>query len=134
MITAVDTSVLIDVLGPDPRFGHQSARALSTSLRAGRIVASEVVWAEVAGQFASPGEAEESLSRAGIEFSAIELRAALAAGAAWHEYRGRGGKRLVPDFLIGAHAAVQADRLLTRDRGFYRSYFASLEVIDPAHT
>jgi len=60
-------------------------------------------------------------------------REALEAGAAWVEYRRRGGtrERLIADFLIGAHARVRADRLLTRDRGFLRSHFAGLDIVDP---
>ena len=133
MITAVDSSVLLDLLGPDPEFGPASAQALRTCLREGRLVACEVVWAEVAGQFSSPAEAEEILAGARVEFDAIDRRTALAAAAAWREYRQRGGRRerVVADFLIGAHAQLQADRLLTRDRGFYRAYFAALQLLDP---
>ncbi len=63
----------------------------------------------------------------------MDLKASLSASSAWKLYRSKGGRRerVVADFLIGAHALCQADRLLTRDRGFYRSYFSSLEVLDP---
>ena len=73
------------------------------------------------------------MERLGIGYSFPELESALEAGFAWKEYRRRGGtrKRLVADFLIGSHALVQADRLLTRDRGFYRVYFSKLAVLDP---
>jgi len=72
------------------------------------------------------------MSRLGVDFSAIELETALAASASWKKYRDRGGRRdrVAADFLIGAHALLQANRLLTRDRGFYRAYFSSLKVID----
>ena len=67
-------------------------------------------------------------------FSALEQSAALEAGAMMAEYRRRGGTRagVVADFLVGAHARGNADRLLTRDRGFFGSYFADLEIVDPS--
>ena len=69
----------------------------------------------------------------GVDFSAITLEAALEASTAWKAYRKQGGKRtrVAADFLIGAHAQFQADQLLTRDQGFYRSYFKRLTVLDP---
>jgi predicted nucleic acid-binding protein len=73
------------------------------------------------------------LERLGVTFSALEASAAQAAGAAWLAYRRAGGTRdrVIADFLIGAHASSAADRLLTRDRGFYRRYFEGLTVLDP---
>jgi predicted nucleic acid-binding protein len=134
MITAVDTSVLIDVFEPDPEHGPQTAQALRTCLREGRLVACEVVWAEIAGQFPTSDDAGDALARARIDFDGIERETALRAGTAWREYRRQGGRRdgVVADFMIGAHAQLQADRLITRDRGFYRTYFARLRIVDPA--
>lgn len=134
MITAVDTSVLLDVFTADERYGAASQDAVRDALRSGVLVACEPVWAEVASAFASPGAAREALERLTVEFSPIELHAALAAGKAWREYRRRGGRRtrVVADFLIGAHARAHADRVLTRDRGFYRTYFAGLRIVDPS--
>jgi len=133
MITAVDSNVLLDVLGADPIFGPASASALRTVLREGQLLACEVVWAEVAGSFVSAAAAQEALKFLNLEFSALTIEAALAAGLAWKAYRKLGGQRtrVAADFLIGAHAMSQADRLLTRDRGFYRSYFKRLSIIDP---
>ena len=133
MITAVDTNILLDLFGADARFGSRSKEGVRNSLAKGRLVACEVVWAEVAGFFASPAAAREAMGRLGVEFEAVDLETALTASAAWKTYRGRGGRRerVVADFLIGAHALHQADRLLTRDRGFYRTYFSRLKVIDP---
>lgn len=134
MITAVDTSVLLDVFGADPSFGARSADALRKSIERGGLIACEVVWAEVAAFFPSPQRVPVAMDRLGVEFTEVSREVALAAGSAWRRYRQRGGRRdrVVADFLIGAHALEAADRLLTRDRGFYRSYFASLRILDPA--
>jgi len=136
VITAVDTNVLLDVVGADEIYGELSAAAVRSCSAEGGLVACEVVWAELGSVFRSPDDAASALSRLEVDFSAIEQETALAAGDVWREYRRRGGARtrLVADFLVGAHAARQADRLLTRDRGFYRSYFADLEIVDPAQS
>lgn len=78
--------------------------------------------------------AETALSTLRVAYSPIAETAALATGRSWQEYRKGGGsrERVIADFLIGNHASVQADRLLTRDRGFYRRYFAGLAIIDPS--
>ena len=133
MITAVDTSVLLDVFGGDPTYGPRSAAALRACLAEGRLVACAVVWAEVGGFFPSSAQVQEVMARLGIQYDVILLDAALEASTAWKVYRQRGGHRLrmIPDFLIGAHALHQAERLLTRDRGFYRTSFSKLVVLDP---
>lgn len=134
MITAVDTSVLLDVLGADATFGQRSHDALLRATAEGRLVASDVVWAEIAVFFTSANEATNILDRVGVSFDPLNAESAIQAGTAWRSYRDRGGKRdrVVSDFLIGAHALVQAERLLTRDRGFYRSYFSKLRLLDPS--
>jgi predicted nucleic acid-binding protein len=134
VITAVDSNVLLDVFAPDPAFGPTSARAIRAALAQGRLLACEVVWAEIAGSFASAAAAQDALRRLNLEFSALTVEAALEAGITWKAYRQRGGgrTRVAADFLIGAHALHQADRLLTRDRGFYRACFKRLSVVEPS--
>ena len=133
MITAVDTSVLLDVFAADPVFGLRSQQASRGALVDGSLTACEVVWAEVGGFFPSAGGVRVAMETLGVDYDSTALESALAASAAWKRYRERGGRRvrLVADFLIGAHAAAQADRLLTRDRGFYRTYFSQLRLLDP---
>jgi len=134
VITAVDTSVLIDVFGADPTFGPASAAALRACQLEGRLVACDVVWVETISIFPAAAVATDLLGRVGVDYDHVDRPAAERAAEAWRTYRDRGGRRtrLVADFLIGAHASRRADRLLTRDRGFYRTYFADVNVLDPA--
>ncbi len=134
MITAVDTSILLDVIGGDETFGRASAVGLRQCLQEGQLVACEVVWAECAAGLHDAETAADRLAALRVGYSAAETQAALAAGTMWGVYRRRRGTRdrVIADFLIGAHALVQADRLLTRDRGFYRGYFDGLQIVDPS--
>lgn len=135
MITAVDTSVLLDVFGADPEFGECSAEAMRGCLAEGALIACDVVWAETAASFDTATAAEQALTGLRVGFSELDKTISLAVGQAWRAYRRAGGtrERVVADFLIGAHAATRADRLLTRDRGFYQSYFAALPILDPSN-
>jgi hypothetical protein len=134
VITAVDTSVLLDVLANDARFGTASLHALENAHEAGRLVVCPIVWAELRAFFDGDRSLGDALAEAGIFFDPFDEAAASLAGAQWRSYRRSGGRRtrLVGDFLIGAHAQTRAARLLTRDRGFYRRYFESLPIIEPA--
>jgi predicted nucleic acid-binding protein len=134
VITAVDTSVLLDVFGADPEFGERSADAMRRCLAEGALIACEVVWAETAASFDTATAAQEALTGLRIGFSELDKTISLAVGQAWRAYRRAGGsrERVIADFLIGAHAMARADRLLTRDRGFYRGYFAELAILDPS--
>jgi predicted nucleic acid-binding protein len=133
VITAVDANVLLDVFEPDATYGPGSSRALRGCLLEGSLIACDVVWAEVAAWAPSADALATAMSRIGVRFDPLEASAAELAGAMWRAYRRRRGPRdrIIPDFLIGAHAATRGDRLLTRDRGFYRTYFNGLTILDP---
>lgn len=125
--------MLLDVLGADASFGERSRRALRAAYDGGALLACDVVWAEVRAHFDRDDHFEEALAVLGVRFDPIGREASLTAGRLWRESRRAAEAvrdRVVADFLIGAHAAVQADALLTRDRGFYRRYF-KLQVVDP---
>ena len=133
MITAVDSSVLLDVLLEDPAHRDGSLAALRAAHAAGALLVCPVVWSEVRAALREPLRIAEHLGAAGIRFDPFDEACADLAGDLWRAYRKSGGKRqhLIPDFLIGAHAKLRADRLLARDRGFFRSRFSGLRVVDP---
>ena len=134
MSTAVDTSVFLDILTADPRFGERSRDALESARTSGAVVVCEIVFAELAAAFEGDLERLQSfLADAEVSLVRSAEPTLAEAGRLWRAYRGGGGprQRLLADFLVGAHAGLQADRLLTRDRGFYRSWFEELEVLDP---
>lgn len=135
MLTAVDTNVLIDVLEADPKFGEASCKALMKASNEGGLLVCDVVWAELFTLYHEQEDSlKERLSMMQVEFSPLTQKASEIAADCWHIYRTRAGdrRRIVADFLIGAHAMAQSDRLLSRDRGFYRDYFSSLNLVDPS--
>jgi predicted nucleic acid-binding protein len=138
MKTAVDTSVLLDVLAADPVFGETSRQALRRAFDAGALVACDVVWAEVRANFPTEDVFARTMDAIGVRFDPMGEAAAQLAGRMWRESRrisrakGAGGNRVVADFLVGAHALQQAAVLLARDRGYYRGHFRGLRVIDPS--
>ncbi len=134
MITAVDTSVLLDLFLPDPRFAEISSAALREADAAGAMVVCEIVYAELAAQFSRRAVLDDALSKLDIQVESIDSETAFAAGRAFRKYRDTGGPRarILPDFLIGAHAERRAGCLLSRDRGFYREHFHKVRLIDPA--
>jgi hypothetical protein len=130
----VDTNVLVDVFrGSEPWAGwsaHELRRAADESI----LVINPIVYTELSMGFETIEELDLTLSPLSIERQPLPYPAAFLAGRTFLEYRRRGGPRTspLPDFYIGAHAAVAGYRLLTRDSSRYRSYFPRLDIIAPA--
>jgi len=133
MITAIDTNILLDILVPNEDFYDVSANLLEEAAAEGSLVVSDIVYAELCIHFETQRESDAFLESVEIRVQALSREAHFLAGRAWRTYRQQGGKRnrILADFLIGAHAQKQATRLLSRDRGFYRKLFPSLELRDP---
>ena len=132
MVTAVDSSVLLDVVANDPRWADPSEAALRAAALQGSLVIGESVLAELTPAVGA-ARMEEYLDDWNLRFVPSSRASALLAGKIFAQYLARGGKggRIVPDFLIGAHAQLHADRLLARDRGYLRDYFKGLKVWSP---
>lgn len=158
MITAVDTNILLDVLIPGAAHAGKSKSLLDEALAAGALMVCEIVYAELATRFPDRPSLDRFLDETAIRVEPPTRRALHRASEAWREHlaaRRRHGLRcprcgarhetvcarcgdripvrqhILADFLIGAHAAVHADRLLTRDLGFYRRYFPELRIVGP---
>ena len=130
---AIDSSVLVDVLVADPRFAPASEASLGEALSLGDVVICDAVVAELHTLLAGSETTMESLSTLGIRYLATSEQASVRAGHMQRRFRDRGGRRdrVVADFLIGAHAMLQCDALVTRDADFFRDYFKGLKVIEP---
>ena len=133
MATLVDTNVLVDVAVRDLRWLGWSRSALAKAERAGPLVINPVIFAEFCVRYEDPDEVEALLPPDHFAREGLPWFAAFAAGAAFRKYRRSGGgrERVLPDFLIGAHAVIRGYSILTRDAKGYRSYFPDVELITP---
>lgn len=131
--TLVDSNVLIDIFSGDPAWANWSSRALAEIASAGPLVINPVIYAEVSHRYSSKELLDEELPENTFLRENVPWAAAFLAGKAFADYRLRGGQRRspLPDFFIGAHAAVTGMRLLTRDAPRYRTYFPTVELIVP---
>jgi predicted nucleic acid-binding protein len=129
----VDSNVLFDILTEDERWQPWSSRALEQAANDGRLVINPIVYGEVSVGFDTIEEADEALPLAIFDREPIPYDAAFLAAKAYAAYRRQTGTKTspLPDFYIGAHAAVSGYRILTRDVARYRTYFPKLTLIAP---
>jgi predicted nucleic acid-binding protein len=135
---AVDSSVLIDLLGEDAMADSAEA-CLRDALAQGPVVLCDVVLSEITAGLGHGSEIMDVVEEMGMSFSPVQRKAAIRAGEMQRRYKQRSRtvlmhatiERTVPDFIVGAHALLQCNALITRDAGFFRDYFKGLKVIVP---
>jgi predicted nucleic acid-binding protein len=132
-ITLVDSNVLLDIATSDPEWAAWSEAALSNAANSGSLVINPLVYAEVSVGFATIEDLDDALPTDLYTRAPLPYEAGFLAGKAFLAYRRRGGTKStpLPDFYIGAHAAISGYRLLTRDGQRYRTYFPTIELIAP---
>lgn len=131
--TLVDTNVFLDLITNDPEWGEWSAGRLAAAMGKGRVFINDVIYAELSIRFDDVERLDGMLADFQTALDPMPRQALFDAGKAFRRYRASGGLRtgVLPDFFIGAHAAVAKLPLLTRDARRYRAYFPTLELITP---
>lgn len=133
-MTLVDANVLLDLVTDDRHWAEWSIAQLEAASLRGPLLINDVVFAEISVRYSRIEDLEGFIDAAGLEIATMPRPALFLAGKVFTQYRKSGGSRtgVLPDFFIGAHAAVSELPLLTRDVGRYRTYFPSLVLITPA--
>jgi predicted nucleic acid-binding protein len=131
--TLVDSNVILDVVSDDAEWGDWSASMLTKVAQAGRVVINPLIYAEVSCGYDRIEDLDGALPPEYFVREPLPWEAAFLAAKAFLKYRQRGGTRAapLPDFYIGAHAALAGYALLTRDRRRYSAYFPKLRIIAP---
>ncbi len=131
--TIVDSCVLLDVITGDERWADWSAIQIAAAMDSGRVVINPLIYTEISVGYDTVEELDDLLPASDYEREPLPYTAGFAAGKAFLQYRRGGGEKRspMPDFYIGAHAAVAGYQLLTRDVARYRTYFPTIALIAP---
>ena len=132
-MTLVDTNVVIDVLTGDPVWLDWSVEQIDARRRVGPLHINEITYAELSVHAEAEIALQNALAELSIELERTPASALFLAGQAFRRYRAAGGPRTsaLPDFFVGAHAAVTGTAILTRDVRRYRNYFPDVQLIAP---
>lgn len=130
-MTLIDTNVLLDLVTNDSSWADWSIEQLETASLAGPLLINDVIYAELAVRYERIEDLDAFIEEAGLAVTPLPRAALFLAGKVFTQYRRAGGSRtgVLPDFFIGAHAAVQQLPLLTRDIGRYHAYFPTVRLI-----
>ncbi|OJF91441.1 type II toxin-antitoxin system VapC family toxin [Pararhizobium antarcticum] len=133
MTTLIDTNVLVDLAVRDEDWMEWSRTQLLLAMTRGNVVINQIIYSEFSYRYDDLDEVEALLPRSEFVRESLPWTAAFAAAYAFRRYRAAGGRRerMLPDFLIGAHAAIRGYPLVTRDPAGYRSYFPTVDLITP---
>lgn len=133
-MTLIDTNILLDLVTDDPHWAEWSMAQLEAASLAGPLLINDLIYAELSVRYQRIEELDAFIEAAGIEIASLPKAALFMAAKVFAQYRKAGGSRtgVLPDFFIGAHAAVQSYQLLTRDVGRYRTYFPTVVLIVPS--
>lgn len=133
MVTIVDTNVLVDLAISGSAWHDWSSGQVLSAFKRGPVVINPIIYAEFSVRYSSMDQVDELLPQSEFRRENLPWAAAFAAAAAFKIYRQSGGgrERVLPDFLIGAHAAIRGYSILTRDSKDYRSYFPAVDLITP---
>lgn len=134
MITLVDTCIWLDVFGSDPHWASWSQAQVDLAIQRGGIAINPVVYAELSVGFERIGLLDDALGKVSARFADLPREALFLAGKAYRQYRSRRGIRasVLPDFFIGAHAAICGWPVLTRDTARFSTYFPTVTLLTPA--
>jgi hypothetical protein len=132
-VTLVDTNILLDLVTNDVRWADWSIGQLDAAALRGTIAINDIIYAELSVRFAAIETLDAVVDEIGVNLVSIPRPALFLAGKAFQRYRLAGGARtsILPDFFIGAHAAVSGFRLLSRDAQRYRAYFPTIDLVTP---
>jgi predicted nucleic acid-binding protein len=132
-VTLVDTNILLDIFSRNPNWWRWSVARLEEAIRSGPLLINDVIYAETSIRFPDATEFDAVLAEMAVTVAPFPRRVLFVAGKAFGIYRDAGGTRdrVLPDFFIGAHAAVESLPLLTRDARRYRAYFPTVTLIAP---
>jgi len=132
-VVLVDSNIILDVATEDKRWCEWSSTALASAANESALAINPLIYAEVSAGFAKIEDLELAIPTFLYQREPLPFEAGFLAGKAFLQYKRRGGQRSspLPDFYIGAHAAVRRFRLLTRDPTRYRAYFPTVELIHP---
>jgi predicted nucleic acid-binding protein len=129
----VDTNVLIDIVEDDPKWAEWSLEQLRSQSQVHELAINPIIYAELSVAFSHLETLDKVIDRLGLKFLEIPRAALFLAGKAFVKYRHAGGAKssVLPDFFVGAHAAIASISLLTRDPSRYRTYFPGVGLVTP---